>query len=326
MLILSYHRVADVGPDPWGLCVSPGHFARQMEVLRAEADPLPLAELVAAVRRGDASPRAVAVTFDDGYVDNLIEAKPILERWEVPATVFVATGYVGSGRDFWWDVVQDVLLDGRPLPPVLDLEISGTRHRWVLGSREPWTATVDAVRNWRAWTPAPTPRHALYVAVWQLLRPLDESARLAILDQLVAWAGSCAPPAHTASSPRRAVTSHEMKTLASGGLVALGAHTVTHPLLSSLSAPAQRQEIEDSRKAIEDVTGGRVSSFAYPYGDFDSDTLKAVREAGLTMACAGGPGRVDRSSDPLRLPRVQVEDWNTWDFRERLSGWRTGGP
>ena len=328
MLILSYHRVADVHSDPWGLCVTPDHFARQMEVLRAEASPMPLADMVAAIRAGAAPPHAVAVTFDDGYVDNLVAAKPCLARREIPATVFITTGYVASGRQFWWDALHDVLL-GRPtLPPSLALEIDGTTHRWELGTGERLAPeTMATHRNWRAWTPAPTPRHALYVSVWNLLRPLAEAPRLDVLDRLTAWADS-AGGQHTAdrptTSPDRAVTPLEMTALADGGLIALGAHTITHPLLTSLSPTAQREEIAGSRTALEDLTGACVSTFAYPFGDCDAQTLAAVADAGLALACAGGPGRVDRASDPLRLPRVQVDDWDAEEFRGRLADWFRG--
>ncbi len=81
MLVLCYHRVTTAVADPWGLCVSPDRFNQQMEVLRLHAEPLPLAELVARAARPDPPARAVAVTFDDGYVDNLLAAAPVLRRW-----------------------------------------------------------------------------------------------------------------------------------------------------------------------------------------------------------------------------------------------------
>ena len=328
MLILCYHRVARARSDPWGLCVTPDHFADQMAVLRADWNPMPLPELAAAAIRGDARPGGVAVTFDDGYVDNLLAAKPRLERWAIPATVFVATGYVASGRQFWWDVLQELLLNRQVLPPSLSLEIEGTTHHWELGASARFDSTDSAEHAyWRAWNPPPTPRHALYASVWTLLRPLAEAPRLDLLGTLMAWAASASaePPLEdVTATPPRAVNGRELARLAEGDLIALGAHTVTHPLLPSLPASAQHEEVDGSRRALEQLARGPVTSLAYPYGAFDAATLAAVRAAGLTLACAGGSGMVTSASDPLQLPRVQVRDWDATEFQARLSVWSRG--
>lgn len=100
-LILGYHRVWAAADDPHDLCVSPAHFAAQMAILRREAHPLSLSELVSRWRAGRLPPRAVAVTFDDGYLDTLTTALPVLARESVPATVFVMTGCLGAAP--WWD-------------------------------------------------------------------------------------------------------------------------------------------------------------------------------------------------------------------------------
>ena len=100
-LILMYHRVAEERDDRLNLAVTPAHFAEQMEVLQRIARPAPLTEV--ADSRGSAATRAVAVTFDDGYVDNVTAARPVLHRFGVPATFFIASGYVGASANFWWD-------------------------------------------------------------------------------------------------------------------------------------------------------------------------------------------------------------------------------
>jgi peptidoglycan/xylan/chitin deacetylase (PgdA/CDA1 family) len=107
--ILLYHRVAEPPRDPWSLAVSPAAFERQVAFLAGHCAPLPLAELLERRRRGALPRRAVALTFDDGYADNLHAALPALERHGVPATVYVATGYVGADRPFWWDEAEELL-------------------------------------------------------------------------------------------------------------------------------------------------------------------------------------------------------------------------
>lgn len=110
-LILLYHRVAESVHDTHSLCVTPRHFAEHMDVLRRCARPLPLAELSEALHEGRPLPsRSVVVTFDDGYADNLFNAKPLLERYEIPATVFMTTGYLENSCEFWWDELEQLSL------------------------------------------------------------------------------------------------------------------------------------------------------------------------------------------------------------------------
>ncbi len=68
----------------------------------------------------------MAITFDDGYVDVLATALPLLERFDLPATVFLATGWLGSSRRFWWHDLARVVLPARPLPELLELDLGGS--------------------------------------------------------------------------------------------------------------------------------------------------------------------------------------------------------
>src|SRR5262249_42280820 len=100
-LILMYHRIAELQFDPWGLAVSPRHFAEHLEVLRKHGQPRPLTQAVKALQRQEeVEGRPLVITFDDGYADNLYNAAPLLDRYDVPATLFLATGYIDGAREF----------------------------------------------------------------------------------------------------------------------------------------------------------------------------------------------------------------------------------
>jgi peptidoglycan/xylan/chitin deacetylase (PgdA/CDA1 family) len=109
VVVLGYHRVAEPEDDPFELCVSPEHFAQQLEVIGRLATPVRVPGLVG--HGGDDLPaRAVAITFDDGYADVLATALPLLRRHGIPATVFVVAGSIGTG--FWWDRMAGALSSG----------------------------------------------------------------------------------------------------------------------------------------------------------------------------------------------------------------------
>jgi peptidoglycan/xylan/chitin deacetylase (PgdA/CDA1 family) len=317
-LILMYHRINKADSDPWGLCVRPERFAEHLEILRQEAVPLPLPELVRAHREGVLPRGAIAVTFDDGYADNLSNATPLLERFHIPATVFVTSGYIGSEREFWWDELEQVLLQPRELPATLHLTIRHTACRWKLGEaahygEEEYRREVSQ----KAWDGKPGSRHHLYYAVWQVLQPLTEDERHPVLDAISAWAG--AEPALRES--HRPLEGHELQTLALSDVIEIGAHTVTHPRLSVHPLAMQAEEIRASKTQLEKWLDRPVTSFAYPYGDFLEETPSLVRDAGFACACTTREGSVRWGANCLALPRVQVEDWDGHEFRKRLRGW-----
>jgi len=147
-LILLYHRVTHLANDRWSIAVTPAHFAEQMEVLHRRATALPLSALGDSVTRPNARAAKVVVTFDDGYADNLHEALPILQRFDVPATVFVATDAVVRSREFWWDDLERLVAPS-------DYDAVWARLRDV-GGREREGA-LDALRDAAGVDSAPRP-------------------------------------------------------------------------------------------------------------------------------------------------------------------------
>jgi peptidoglycan/xylan/chitin deacetylase (PgdA/CDA1 family) len=321
VLILLYHRVAKLASDPWGLAVTPRRFAEHLEVLRQHARPMRLRQLCQALRHGNLPDRSVVVTFDDGYADNLHNAKPLLERHDVPATVFVASGFVESEREFWWDELTRLLLHPGALPERLRLSINGNTYRWELGEAAYYgEKDFRRYRGWRAWKEAPSARHSLYTSLCERLRPMTEGERRRTLDDLRVWAGvaSVSQPGH------RPLSLEGVVNLDKKGLVEVGAHTVTHPALSTLPMASQRYEIRESKARLEKILNRPVTSFAYPYGklsDYTAETIDVVRKAGFACACSSFAGLVERSSDPFQLPRVYARNWDGDRFATQLSRW-----
>jgi peptidoglycan/xylan/chitin deacetylase (PgdA/CDA1 family) len=321
VIILLYHRVAKLDSDPWALAVTPRRFAEHLEVLRQHARLMQLQQISQELRDGNLADRSVVVTFDDGYADNLHNAKPLLKRHDVPATVFVTSGYVGRKRAFWWDELDRLLLRPGALPDRLELSVNGNTYQWELGEAARYTSEdFRRHRGWRAWDKSPTPRHHLYSSLYELLRPLSEKERRQKLKEVRRWTVA----ARTRDSNHRPLSAAEVQELREGGLVEVGAHTVTHPTLSALTPLSQKHEIRRSKARLERMLNSSVSSFAYPYGkprDYTAETVETVRQAGFDCACSSFAGLVRRSSDRFQLPRVYVRNWDGDRLARQLSRW-----
>lgn len=299
-LILGYHRVAAVEQDPFAMCVHPEHFAEQLAVLRRSANPVRLNELPHRLQTGQLSPRAVVITFDDGYRDNLQYAKPLLERCGIPATVFITTGSLG--RAFWWDVLEQSLR--APSEPL---------HR-ILTALDPdyATATTDPVglRN---------DGLAGLRRIYQKLLRLPHHEQQAIVKQIAS-----ATTATETLNSAPTLTEAELKALADDGLIEVGSHSVTHPLLANLPSDKQQHEIVESKAYLEAVVQHPVYGFSYPNGSASADTMQLVREAGYTYACSSTNDVVLPGSNRYSLPRFWVPDCDGDQFARWLRAWLPG--
>lgn len=296
-VIVMYHRI-DVDPlDPFLLSVEPANFALQLDCLLRLAEPIALRDVL----RPSRHPR-VAVTFDDGYADNVTNALPLLEAKGVPATVFVTSDMVGTGREFWPDRLERLLLrDGTVgVGAMSTLKVAGE------------TVTLDL--------DGPQARKKALSDLHPQLRLLEPAEISRLLDELEDGLG--APPEATA--PRRPVTEEELQDLAANKWTTVGAHTRSHPWLSALPVGRQRDEIVGSRRRLEEMTGRSVDLFAYPFGYFDSydwSTVRIVRNAGFALACATHSEATTRLTSRYRLPRKMVLNWGGGEFERHLVPW-----
>ena len=294
VVILMYHRVFKTSSDPWGLCVSPRHFAEQLEHLRRHYSLLSLHKLVSSLRDARLPKRGVVLTFDDGYADNLWNVKPILEKYEVPATFFVTSGSVDSPSEFWWDDLERVMLKPRKLPKSLQLRVKDQSYEWL-------TTNLDE-------------RHRAYMAIHQILQALSVSDRDQLMTDLFAWA-EVEPVGRRDYRP---LTTAELIQLAQSELVDIGAHTITHPSLPLISQTDQYNEIAGSRQRLEGILRSRVNSFSYPYGNFTPETIDIVKTAGFEVALTIETNVVEVGANQFQLGRLAVSDWGGEEFEQQM--------
>lgn len=315
-VILMYHRVADVAVDPWSNAVSPRHFDEHLQVVRRRYRPMPLTEMAALHRERRLPPNAVGISFDDGYADNLHDARPLCVRHDVPATVFVTAGMVGAAREFYWDELERVLLGPGTVPRELALRFGGREHRWSLGEDAVYRAeSFERHRGFRVGDATPTRRHALYVELCSRLVRLSSAERESVLEAIRAWARVPASDRKLAHP----MTADEVRSLVDGGLIEVGAHSATHQALPTLPPQEVAREIEHSKCRLEEIVDDRVVAFAYPHGQYDERSANTLRSSGFAYACSTVNRAIRPSADLYAMPRVFVKDWNGEQFAKRLA-------
>jgi peptidoglycan/xylan/chitin deacetylase (PgdA/CDA1 family) len=301
-LVLLYHRVAHARSDPWELCVSPENFRDHLEVLGRYCEFVPLTELPERLAARRPPPRTpVAITFDDGYVDNLRHALPALKAARAPATVFLATDWIGRAGGFWWDRLAAMVFESPRLPAAINLEAGTATFQWHAGQ-----LGASGKRQ----------RARLHRALWEFCQSLADDARDAALKHLEGILGV----ENSADPESRPMRQDEVRELHGSGLVSIGAHAQTHRPLPTLSESEQAIEIAGSRDACRSLTGVSPECFAYPHGEVAPGLPQLVERAGFKLACStvqelAWPGR-----DRYQLPRVSVRDSNA----RRFGSWLTG--
>lgn len=300
LAVMIFHRVHRE-PDP----LFPGEVdARQFDAMlgwiKSWFNVLPMDEAAVRLAEGSLPERAAALTFDDGYADNHDEALPLLRRHGLPCSFFVATGFLDGGR-MW----NDTLIESVRRTALSALDLRGLRDAGGddLGRYEVASATGD--------------RRQLLDALIPRIKYLAPESRVACVEAISARA-EVVPPQDLM------MRSDQVRALRQAGMQ-IGAHTVNHPILATLSENAAADEISRSRDVLEALLGERVGLFAYPNGKPGSDYLpdvhpRIVRELGFDAAVSTTWG-ASRPGDDL----FQIKRFTPWDRTRLRFGLRMAG-
>lgn len=294
IVILAYHRVADLEHDPQQLAVSPARFREQIQFLK---DNFPIIRLESDSL--SAKEPSVIVTFDDGYADNESLALPILEEIGVPATFFVTSGYVDSNREFWWDDLDRVILGDFSFPESFSLVDDFYSASW------PTATHNDRIR--------------LYEDMNVLMKKIDHMSRLSWFEQLYRWA----QVGEKGRIENKTLTVEGLRRLALSPCATVGAHTVTHISLASLPVKEQRKEIATVKQHLESWLSKEVNLISYPFGgkrDYTTETITVVKNHNFVRACSNFPGQVHSWTNPYQLPRNLVRNWSVNSFAQKMNG------
>lgn len=284
LLVLTYHRVLE-RHDPL-LPFEPDRFlfAEQLDLLRKLFNVVDLADAVARLHTRTLPPRALAITFDDGYANNVDIAAPLLAERGLTATFFIATGFLDGGRMFNDTVIEAV----RRAKDSLDLADLGLGTH-ALPNDDARRAAIDALLN--------------------KVKYLEPARRVEVCEAIAARVGEPLPNDLMMST-------EQVRRLSQLGMT-IGGHTITHPILTSVSDDTAKAEIYGCKERLEAIIGREVDVFAYPNGrpggDYDERHVEIVKAAGFRVAVSTHFACARRSTDPLQVPRVGA--WSPSGFK-----------
>lgn len=295
--ILTYHRIAHAHDtpllNPRMISATPQVFAEQMRMLARKYRVVGMEEVLHALSaKRELPPRAVLLTFDDAYCDFGEIAWPILRREKLPATLFVPTGFPDHPeRAFWWDRLHRAFAQSAQkkivLAPVGELDLQ-----------------------------SPQTLHASLKRTQNHVKTLPHDAALQFIDDV------CLRLDDQFVSHKSVLSWNELRTLQREG-VTLGAHTVSHPLMTKLSRERVRIEITQSQQDLQREIGNTLPIFCYPSGGHDDAVVALLREEGFQLAFTTLDGQNDLPRvDPLRLRRTNLtRRTSAFLLRVRLMKW-----
>lgn len=293
VVVLLYHRVASLDKDNQLLAVSEGRFSAHLRHIKENFNIVRFDGDWSKIKKP-----SVAITFDDGYADNFLNALPLLASARTHATFFVTSGMIGAKKEFWWDELEAILFNEEALPGRLELKSGVLNGVWPAGTG--------------------VEKKALYLKLQPFMKNLSPLKREGLLDELRQWAGGRA----FFRESHRPMTVEELRGLAKSPFASIGSHGMTHTPFSVLSPEDQTLEMEGSKRAIERWIGKEVLTFSYPFGgrpDYTKDSPLLCKKAGYIRAAANIPGQAHSWTGQFEVPRHIVRDWGIDEFRERLN-------
>ncbi len=273
--ILLYHRIIKNEYDFWKLNISPEKFETHIKYISENYNVLRMDEKW--VGKVDPNKKYIVITFDDGYVDNYKNALPILEKYNVPATVFVGTALIGKSNNYWWDELEQIILLNEYVGIfTLDGEV------------------IDICTK--------VDREKLCIRLRNKLKTMNYTEIVSFIDSMKKQLELRVE----SSSDIRCMNKNEIREMIDSGLISIGGHTRGHLSLGAdKTIETIKSEVSGAKKELEDYIQKKVSVFAYPFGGEDDKSAIAeeiIRESGFYRSVCVKDGNVS-AEDRYDLPR-----------------------
>lgn len=300
-VVLVYHRIvcpAKEGlPIQDGMYVLPEVFEKHLGYLKRHYELISLDKLTCTLNNGGSFNKACHITFDDGWIDNYTNAYPLLRKYDVPATIFLTTDFIGTNRWFWPEKILYLLMKtGRPKleePAMLESrEVLRIFHRESVCEEDRINTAINFLKD----------------------KPMGTIN--SVIDDLKMVAGADDFPAK-----RLLLNWDEVRKMGEDGIT-FGSHTKTHAILTNLDKVDKIQnELTGSKAVIERETGNKARSFCFPNGNSSPNLIEAVKENGYDCAFIGERGTLSNTHSPYNLKRIGMHNdvsYNTPLFACRL--------
>jgi peptidoglycan/xylan/chitin deacetylase (PgdA/CDA1 family) len=299
--VLMFHRVGDNSKYMFNrdLMVGTGFLEAALNYfISHDIELVSLDECHRRIISGARTKRFAAITFDDGYQDNLTHALPVLEKYNAPFTVFLSTGYPDHTIVLWWYLLEDLVKRSRSI----EFEENGHSFFFTTSSEAEKREAFWAIRRYIM----NSDQEHLIPVFKNIFKMTAEELYLPVKKMALSWA--------------------QVKEMADHPLVSIEAHTVNHYVLSKLKEEEVLAEIMNSIELIKKRTGQAVSHLAYPYGISSAAGLREFELAGrchLKTAFTTESSNIFRhhSGKLFALPRIEItEGWSDMYFDLYVNG------
>ena len=295
VISLYYHRVTNLTSDPWSMAITPEEFEHHLKYLSGNFRIVGFED-----DWSDIEDKAITISFDDGYHDFYSNALPLLEKYQVPATIFISTANIDTNREFWWDRLERLLWHSSKVPEIIHV-----------GKEKISTVGDEALKK------------ALSSVRLVLKESYTMKERERFLDELEMRCEGTIEPDMPAG---RTLTTEEIKMLSKSDFVTIGSHTRTHAALAFADENEQREEIGESIKTLEKITGKKIRTFSYPYGSYNDSASGILDKYGIIRSRTIVEDIVKTDTEPLLTPGINAGPLKMEELAQRIANlWNDRG-
>ncbi len=295
--IIAYHRICETDDlnDQELVSANSEEFEKQIIYIKNNYNAISFSDLITHINKGTKPAKnSIVITFDDGFADNYLNAFPILKKHNIPATIFVSTGYIGGDKTFWFNQLSRLI----KMNPGVNFQIDGKEFSVSQKTEE---------------------QECLLVELLTIMKNKKNSQRVTLLSDL----SNQLIETHQCDTFALPMSWDNIREMDKSG-IEFGSHTVTHPILSQLTEEELEHEIIGSKKQLEQQLNKMIQTISYPEGmeyAYNNKVIDMVTKAGYKIGCSYIPGINEFSSlNTLQLKRLHIERYVSFNlFRSMLA-------
>jgi peptidoglycan/xylan/chitin deacetylase (PgdA/CDA1 family) len=281
--VLTYHALArdDEEFNSW-VVAGLGDFGRQLQFLQENYAIVSLDEAAQSLAVNYSGKPRLVITFDDGHSCLFDHLLPVVERLNLPVTLYISTGHIEEQRCYWFDRLANALQVASPI--VVDLRPHG-------------------IGTWRAGFASGASAWSTIGPLFEALKQVPPQVREIAVDDAVAQLASATP---RDVEPLQPLSRDQLGALGRSRWISIGAHSHCHSLLDQLPGPEAEASMRMSRDLLRAWTRQPVSHFAYPNGNFTPELEAAAARVGFLTAATTQPGIWTKADRPFAVPRLGI--------------------